>query len=146
VSIILTQKLSHHAPATPSLTLWLTAEERTRTRHRFEAENGTEIFLRLPRGTSLQDGDLLASDDGNAVVKIGAKPEPVITITSDRQIDLLRAAYHLGNRHVSLEIMPTYIRLAPDGVLEDLIHHLGLQMSREVAPFLPESGAYSHHH
>jgi urease accessory protein len=148
VSIVLNQKLTpdHHLSSTPTFTLWLTAEERTRTRHRFLSEDATPIFLRLPRGTTLQDGDVLASAEGNILVKIAAKPEPVITVTSDRAIDLLRAAYHLGNRHVSLEITPTYIRLIPDPVLQEMLEHLGLQISTEIAPFVPESGAYSHHH
>jgi urease accessory protein len=148
VSIVLSQKLTdhHQISSPPSLTLCLTAEERTRTRHRFLHEDATPIFLRLPRGTTLQDGDILTSADGTTLVKITAKPETVITITSDRAIDLLRAAYHLGNRHVSLEITPTYIRLTPDPVLEEMLAHLGLHFVTEIAPFLPESGAYSHHH
>jgi urease accessory protein len=94
----------------------------------------------------LHDGDILASSEGDTLVKIAAKPEPVITVTSDRAIDLLRAAYHLGNRHVSLEITPTYLRLTPDSVLQEMLEHLGLQVTPEVAPFVPESGAYAHHH
>jgi urease accessory protein len=150
VSIVLSQQLTtdrqSSSTPTPTLTLWLTAEERTRTRHRFLTEDATPIFLRLPRGTILHNGDVLASDDGKTLVQIAAKPEPVITIVSDHPIDLLRAAYHLGNRHVTLEITPSYLRLTPDPVLEEMIAHLGLTPIREVAPFVPESGAYTHHH
>lgn len=148
MSIILSQKLTKHQQisSNPTLTLWLTAEERTRTRHRFLTADATPIYLRLPRGTILQDGDILASADGDTLVRVAAKPEPVITVSGDRVIDLLRAAYHLGNRHVSLEIAPTYLRLIPDPVLQEMLEHLGLHLTAEVAPFIPEGGAYAHHH
>jgi urease accessory protein len=147
VSIVLTQRWHHHQPnhSSPPLILWLTAAERTRSRHRFVTEDDTPVYLQLPRGTTLQDGDMLASETGAILVKIMAKPEPVLTITSDRKIDLLRAAYHLGNRHVSLEITATYLRIAPDSVLAEMLAQLGLQAIAEIATFHPEGGAYSHH-
>lgn len=148
MSIILSQRLHHHHLDTSSSLrlLWLTAEERTRSRHRFLTEDLTPVYLQLPRGTTLQDGDILSSETGDVCVKILAKPEPVLTVTTDRSIDLLRAAYHLGNRHVSLEITPTYLRLTPDSVLEGMLKQLGLQVITEVAPFCPQGGAYTHHH
>jgi urease accessory protein len=75
-----------------------------------------------------------------------AKPEPVLTVTAHTPLDLLQAAYHLGNRHVSLEITPTYLRLSPDPVLRDLLIHRGLHIHEEIQPFQPESGAYGAHH
>ncbi len=125
--------------------LWLTAEERTRSRHRFMTEDETPVDLQLPRGTTLQDGDLLTSATEDLLVKVVAKPEPVLTVTSSESLNLLRAAYHLGNRHVSLEITPTYLRLIPDAVLEGMLTQLGLEVVAEVAPFTPQGGAYSHH-
>jgi urease accessory protein len=130
----------------PALMLSLTAEERTRSRYHFITDDDTAVFLQLPRGTTLQNGDLLAATTDEMFVRVVAKPELVLTITSDSSIDLLRAAYHLGNRHVSLEIAPTYLRLSPDPVLEGMLVHLGLQLITEVAPFCPQGGAYSHHH
>jgi urease accessory protein len=146
-TIILNQRLHHHHhhSALP-LMLWLSAEERTRSRHHFTTEDKTPVYLQLPRGTTLQDGDLLASDTSGILVKVVAKPEPVLTVTSNDSFNLLRAAYHLGNRHVSLEITPTYLRLTPDNVLEGMLTQLGLQVVAEVAPFCPQGGAYSHHH
>ncbi len=147
-AIVLTSRLHHHHhhhhSALP-LVLSLTAEERTRSRHHFVTDDGTPIYLQLPRGTALQEGDLLSSVN-DILVKIAAKPEPVLTVTSDDSINLLRAAYHLGNRHVSLEITPTYLRLAPDSVLLGMLTQLGLQVVEQVAPFCPQGGAYSHHH
>lgn len=132
--------------ATVSLTLSLTAQERTRTRHRFETPEGQVLYLRLPRGTVLQDGDLLQSEGGDVVMRIAAKPEPVLTVTSQKPVDLLRASYHLGNRHVPLEVSPGYLRLSPDPVLQAMLVQMGVQVQEEVVPFQPETGAYSHSH
>jgi urease accessory protein len=146
-AIVFTHRLHHHHHhSAPPLVLSLTADERTRSRHHFVTDDGTPIYLQLPRGTVLQEGDLLSSTADEILVKIAAKPEPVLTVTSDDSITLLRAAYHLGNRHVSLEITPTYLRLAPDSVLLGMLTQLGLQVVEQVAPFCPQGGAYSHHH
>ncbi|MDX2228736.1 MAG: urease accessory protein UreE [Leptolyngbyaceae cyanobacterium bins.349] len=131
----------HHSPA---LTLPLTAEERTRSRHRFATLEGPAVLLHLPRGTVLQDGDWLESEEGVSVQVI-AKPEPVLTVTATTPLQLVQAAYHLGNRHVPLEITPHYLRLSPDPVLQDLLIHRGLTVTPEVQPFHPERGAYGGH-
>ncbi|MCA1995155.1 MAG: urease accessory protein UreE [Coleofasciculus sp. S288] len=141
-----TQRLSSDVNTHISFTLSLTAQERTRTRHRFETSDGQALYLRLPRGTVLQDRDLLQSEDGNVIIRIAAKPEPVLTVTSQKPIDLLRAAYHLGNRHICLEIAPGYLRLSPDSVLQTMLEQLGVEVKEEVMPFYPESGAYTHSH
>jgi len=147
LSIVLSKRLhhGHHHSSLPPI-LSLTAEERTRSRYHFITDDKTPVYLQLPRGTALQDGDLLASETGDILVKVAAKAEPVLTVTSDDSIKLLRAAYHLGNRHVSLEITSTYLRLTPDSVLEGMLIQLGLQVVAEVAPFRPQGGAYSHQH
>jgi urease accessory protein len=147
-AIVLSQRLHHHHHHHHSViaqVLSLTAEERTRSRHHFITEDETPVYLQLPRGTTLQDGDLISSDRGDFLVRVAAKPEPVLTVTSGDSLNLLRAAYHLGNRHVSLEITPTYLRLTPDSVLEGMLTQLGLQVVAEIAPFCPQGGAYSHH-
>jgi urease accessory protein len=146
-SIVLTNRLHHHHHhSSLPLILSLTAEERTRSRHHFSTEDGTNIYLQLPRGTTLQEGDFLTTEERDIFIKVTAKSEPVLTVTSDDSINLLRAAYHLGNRHVSLEITSTYLRLAPDSVLAAMLTQLGLQVVTEVAPFCPQGGAYSHNH
>ncbi len=143
-----------------TLSLWLSAEERQRSRYQFETETGETVRIHLPRGTVLQDGDLLGEDPtavqgtAPAIARVRAKPEPVLTVTAERPFDLLRAAYHLGNRHVPLEICPDCLRLAPDSVLADMVLHMGLQVREETLPFFPEAGAYAtghspdrgHHH
>ncbi|HEY9699974.1 MAG TPA: urease accessory protein UreE [Trichocoleus sp.] len=123
--------------------LSLTAEERTRSRHHFETENGQGLYLRLARGTVLQHGDVLESETGDLVL-IEAKPEPVMTVTAKTPLDLLKAAYHLGNRHVPLEVTETHLRLSPDPILKVMLEQLGLMVQEEVIPFKPEAGAYGH--
>lgn len=126
-------------------TLSLTAEERARARHRFTTEEGEAVQLVLPRGTMLRDGDLLRAQDGR-LVRVRARPEPVLTTrAADRQL-LLRAAYHLGNRHVALEVGADYLRLSPDPVLAHMLEQMGLAVVAETAPFEPEAGAYGGHH
>ncbi|MFH7025986.1 MAG: urease accessory protein UreE [Heteroscytonema crispum UTEX LB 1556] len=140
-----TQRKPPNPDVAVTLTLALTAEERTRSRHRFETEDGT-VFLRLPRGTMLRDGDILTDETNNTLVRIIAKPEPVLTVLAPTEIDLLKAAYHLGNRHVPIEINATYLRLSPDSVLHTMLQQLGLEVKEEISPFQPELGAYGHHH
>ena len=152
----------------PTLTLALTAEERTRSRYRYRisgeitdsstccdtnlslpqqgSEQMGDIYLEMPRGTVLQDGDCLGSDGHDQVLRIVAKPEPVLTVRASDPLSLLRAAYHLGNRHVALEVGIDYLRLAPDSVLESMLHQLGVTVTKETIPFQPEPGAYGHHH
>lgn len=151
--LTLTQRLPVDAvaPDAPpvSKTLTLTAEERTRSRHTFTADDGSRVCLQLPRGTVLRDGDVLRSATGEQV-QVQAKAEPVYTVTAKTPHALLRAAYHLGNRHVSLEIAPDYLRLIPDAVLRDMLLAMGLEVHAETQPFHPEAGAYAqghaHHH
>ncbi|MEA5450811.1 urease accessory protein UreE [Leptolyngbya sp. CCNP1308] len=123
-------------------TLSLTASDRAKSRHRFTADDGTPIYLNLPRGTVLRGGDRLGGDD-ETVIEIVAKPEPVVVVKAQSSFDLLRAAYHLGNRHVSLELAPDHLTLEPDAVLEAMLHQLGgLALSTATLPFEPEAGAY----
>ncbi|PAX60331.1 urease accessory protein UreE [Brunnivagina elsteri] len=141
-----TQRQSSNPNISVNLTLPLTAEERTRSRHRFELDDGKVIFLRLPRGTVLQDGDILLDETGDNLIRIVAKSEAVLTAIANSQSDLLRAAYHLGNRHVPVEITSRYLRISPDNVLQAMLEQLGLFVKAEILPFYPERGAYGHQH
>lgn len=141
--LTLTERLPSDPNTKPHLTLPLTAEERKRSHHRFYTAEGEEVRLRLPRGTMLQDGDLLQEVDQATVVKIIAKPEPVLTITTHDPLSLVRAAYHLGNRHVPLEVNANYLRLPPDPVLADMLRQMGLTVTEATLPFQPEAGAYA---
>lgn len=132
--------------ATVHSMLCLTAEERTRARHYFTTETGEGVYLRLPRGTVLHHGDLLQSDQQTSLIRVVAKPEPVMVVTAQTPLQLLRAAYHLGNRHVSLEVTEHYLRCAPDAVLKSMLEQLGVQVTEAVLPFEPEGGAYHSAH
>jgi urease accessory protein len=142
--LTLTHRLPAEAAIAVHLTLALTAEERTRSRYQLESAEGQKVRLQLPRGTVLHHGDRLQTETGDLIVQITAKPEPVLTVSAQTTLELLRAAYHLGNRHVALEITPDYLRLSPDPVLKSMLEHLGLQVVEEIAAFQPEVGAYGH--
>jgi urease accessory protein len=141
-----TQRKQPNLNVVVTLTLALTAEERTRSRHRFETQLGEIIFLHLPRGTVLRDGDILQDEAQTNLIRIAAKPEAVLNVSACSEKDLLRAAYHLGNRHVPLEITATHLRLSADEVLRAMLEQLGLEVTEEILPFHPEIGAYGHGH
>jgi urease accessory protein len=144
--LTLTQRKPPDSHSVVTFTLALTAEERTRSRHRFTLEDGKVVFLRLPRGTVLYDGDILADETQSNLMRIVAKPEPVLTVFAQTPLLLLKAAYHLGNRHVPVEITPHYLRLLPDSVLHAMLEKLELEIKEEVVPFQPVLGAYGTHH
>ncbi|MDB9319114.1 urease accessory protein UreE [Nodularia spumigena] len=144
--LTLTQRQPPNPDVAVTFTLALTAEERTRSRHRFETEDGKVVFLRLPRGILLRDGDILQDETNSSLIRITAKPETVLTVFAQTPLLLMRAAYHLGNRHVPVEITSSYLRLLPDSVLRTMLEQLGLEITEETLPFQPELGAYGHHH
>lgn len=131
-------------------TLALTAGDRQRSRHRFISEAGLTVHLNLPRGSVLRHGDLLVCQD-KQVLRVVAKPEPVVVVRAASPLTLLRAAYHLGNRHGALEIQSDCLKFEPDPVLEAMLRQLGdLHLEVAILPFEPEAGAYrqgtSHSH
>ncbi len=140
--LTVTRLLPPNADAPVVATLSLTAGDRAKSRHRFTADEGTPVYLNLPRGTVLRGGDLLGSAT-DEWLRVIAKPEPVVVVTAQSGFELLRAAYHLGNRHVALELAPGSLKLEPDPVLERMLAQLGgLTLSPATLPFEPETGAY----
>lgn len=121
--------------------------DRQRSRLRTRLDSGEEVGLMLPRGRVLRDGDCLRASDGRVVV-VRAAPETVSTARADDAQLLARAAYHLGNRHMPLQVGAGWLRYRHDHVLDDMVRGLGLVVGKEEAPFEPESGAYhgGHHH
>ena len=135
----------------PALNLPLSAQERTSLRGRRRTSCGRELLLHLPRGPALEPGERLMPADRSVLVVVQPAPEPVLVVRSPDSLALLQAAYHLGNRHVWLELRPRELRLLEDGVLEELIRQRGLLVEHRLEPFLPEPGAYataseSHNH
>jgi urease accessory protein len=125
----------------PATTLTLPLEGRIRSRQRVVLDDGTEAGVFLERGQVLRDGDLLGSEDG-LIVRVRAAAEPVSEARCSDPLLLARACYHLGNRHVPLQIGNGLVRYPHDHVLDDMLIGLGLQPSLVQAPFDPEPGAY----
>ncbi|HVY05363.1 MAG TPA: urease accessory protein UreE [Burkholderiales bacterium] len=125
--------------------LVLPFELRQKSRLRTQTTKGEEVGLFLPRGVVLRDGDCLQSEDGR-VVKVTAKPEKVLQIGCPDALQLARIAYHLGNRHVALQIGNGWLRIANDYVLRQMVEGLGAVVVAMDAPFEPETGAYGAHH
>lgn len=129
----------------------------TRSKSRFAATDSTgrEIGVVLPRGTTLRGGDVLVAEDGT-LVRVIASAQPVLQVRHCTEhgspFDLLRAAYHLGNRHVPLELQPSLLQFEPDPVLADMLRRQHLIVTEAQAAFEPEGGAYGegaghgHHH
>ena len=126
-------------------TLTLPFELRQKARLHVTLDNGQEAGLFLPRGKIIRGGDTLAAETGE-FVRVIAADELVTTASCSDTLLLARACYHLGNRHVPLQINSSWIRYAHDHVLDEMLSNLGLKLIQEQAPFEPESGAYSSHH
>jgi urease accessory protein len=119
-----------------------------RQKSRFDATDsaGRTLGVFLPRGTAVRGGDALVAEDGS-LIAVKAAPQPVLVVRHCTQhgspFDLLRAAYHLGNRHVPLELQTDRLLLEPDHVLADLLRSMHLIVSEEQTAFEPENGAYA---
>lgn len=134
-----------------------------RQKSRFDAESsdGRRVGVFLPRGTVVRGCDVLITQDGT-LLRVIAAPQPVLRITActdhhhghdhDPAFDLMRAAYHLGNRHVPIELQPDHLKIEPDHVLADMLRAMHLNVAEVREPFEPEGGAYAaghghgHHH
>ena len=147
----LTKKITRGDQADQADTVSLPWEKRLKSRLRVITAAGVEAGIFLPRGTVLRGGDLLSSEDGR-IVEVTAAPENVSTVRTSDSLLCARLCYHLGNRHVALEITADYIRYTHDHVLDDMVTQLGGTVELEKAPFEPEYGAYGsghnhgHHH
>jgi urease accessory protein len=125
--------------------LRLPFELRQKSRLRARLDSGEEVALMLPRGEILRGGDLLTASDGR-VIEVVAAPEKLLHVTCAAPAQLARCAYHLGNRHVPVEVGENHLRLAADHVLEEMLKKLGAEVSAIEAPFEPEPGAYAGGH
>ena len=119
----------------------------TRSKSRFDAHDsaGRHLAVFLPRGTVLRGGDLLVAEDGS-MIRVQAAPQAVLQVRAcpahGTATDLPRAAYHLGNRHVQLEVQADCLQFEPDPVLADMLRRMHLIVTEVLAPFEPEAGAY----
>ena len=120
-------------------------ERRQKSRQRARLASGDEVAIDLPRGQVLRGGDLLVASD-DRIVEVVAERETVVHVEADSPQALARAAYHLGNRHVAVQVGDGWLRIAADRVLERMLEGLGMRMSSLEAEFEPEAGAYGAHH
>lgn len=130
------------AKVLPLLKIALTYEQRQKSRLRIRLETGEELAISRPRGRVLRAGDQVQTTSGTTV-EIECAPEKLLQIEAD---SLARLAYHLGNRHVPVQVDERFLRIAEDHVLEEMARNLGARVTHVEAPFEPESGAYSHQH
>lgn len=146
--------LNQRTPLTATDSVALAYDERKRSRLKVTLASGAEAGIFLARGDHLHGGDRLLAEAGGAVVEIVAAPERLIEAIADSPLLFARAAYHLGNRHVPVQILPNAnggrLLFQADHVLADMVRGLGCAVSETEAPFQPESGAYGshggHHH
>ncbi|MDB5947164.1 MAG: ureE [Ramlibacter sp.] len=118
-----------------------------RQKSRFEATDslGRQLGVFLPRGTLVRGGDVLVAEDGS-LIRVIAAPQAVLVVTHCSEhgtpFDLLRAAYHLGNRHVPIELKPDHLKIEPDHVLAAMLRAMHLIVTEQTTAFEPEGGAY----
>nr|WP_028601533.1 urease accessory protein UreE [Ottowia thiooxydans] len=121
-----------------------------RQKSRFSAidSQGRSVAVFLPRGQAVRGGDVLVAEDGS-LISVLASPQKVLRITACAQhgspFDLMRAAYHLGNRHVPIELQPDHLKIEPDHVLADMLRAMHMTVIEAELPFEPEGGAYGGH-
>ncbi len=128
-----------------AIELKLPFEIRNKSRFSEVLSDGRQALFFLPRGNVLVDGDIVIADDGS-MIRIAAADQEVVTIASIDPNLLMRAAYHLGNRHIPVQVGEGFLRIEPDSVLEGMILQLGLELKKEHASFEPETGAYGGGH
>ena len=130
-------------------TLTLDWDQRQKSRFDATDSQGRHVGVFLPRGTVVRGGDVLLAQDGS-FLRVVAAPQQVLRITACQThgspFDLTRAAYHLGNRHVPIELQPDHLKIEPDHVLADMLRQMHLIVREVEEPFEPEAGAYGGHH
>jgi urease accessory protein len=141
------RKILEKVPGSVEASAAVTLEhsERQKSRGLLRLDDGSEAALLLERGSGLCHGDRLLADDG-VVVLVQAALEGLSVVTADDPLDLARAAYHLGNRHVAVQIEGLRLAFLHDHVLDDMLRELGFRVAFAEERFEPESGAYGHGH
>ena len=141
--LLFTERVKHTNDFTETLTLAF--DMRQKARLKTKLDNGDKAGLMLPRGLVLREGDCLRTDEGIVVKVIAAQEKVSIASSSDKPL-LTKASYHLGNRHIPLQIEENCIIYLVDHVLDEMVKSLGLTVTHEMRAFEPETGAYHHHH
>lgn len=138
------ERLPQHNTESATDAVVLCHERREKGRILATTQKGVEVRIFLDRGQPLRVGELLRASCGT-IIQVSAAQEPVTTASTDDWLTFSRACYHLGNRHVKIQIGERWLRFPPDHVLEDMLKGLDLEIRHEHAIFIPESGAYAQH-
>ncbi|EIU8090398.1 urease accessory protein UreE [Escherichia coli] len=139
--LYLTRRVETPAQTTASVTL--PVDMRVKSRIKVTLNDGRQAGLLLPRGLLLRDGDILSNENGDEFIKVIAADEAVSVVRCADPFMLAKACWHLGNRHVPLQIMPGELRYYHDHVLDDMLRQFGLDVDFAHLPFEPEAGAYA---
>ena len=142
--IIVTDWIKGKPPLASFLKLTLSSDERRILRGKRLTDCDQEIILQLPREGKLNDGDILLTNVSNFYVEIIAKTENLIEISSNSKIELIKTAYHLGNRHVEVEIEEDILLTKGDYVIENMLKNFNVDIVNTQKKFFPERGAHSH--
>ena len=126
------------------LKLTLSSDERSILRGKRLTDCDQEIILQLPREGKLNDGDILSTNEFNFYIEIIAKTENLLEISSNSKIELIKTAYHLGNRHVEVEIEEDILLTKSDYVIENMLKNFNVDIINTQKKFFPERGAHSH--
>ena len=130
-------------------TVTLDWDTRQKSRFDFTDSSGRHVGVFLARGSVVRGGDVLVGEDGS-LVKVTAAPQPVLVVRHCSEhgapFDLMRAAYHLGNRHVAIELKPDHLKIEPDHVLAEMLRRMHLIVTEANEAFEPEGGAYQAEH
>ena len=142
--IVVTDWIKIKPRAGTFLKLTLSSDERRILRGKRLTDCDQEIILQLPRKGKLNDGDILSTNESNFYVEIIAKTETLIEISSKSKIELIKTAYHLGNRHVELEILEDILLTKNDYIIENMLKNFNVDLVNTQKKFFPERGAHSH--
>ncbi len=142
--IVVIDWIKEKPPLGSFLKLTLSSDERRILRGKRFTDCNQEIILQLPRNRKLNDGDILSTNKSNYYVEIIAKKENLIEISSDSKIELIKTAYHLGNRHVEVEIEEDILLTKSNYIIENMLKNFNVDIMNVQKKFFPERGAHSH--
>jgi urease accessory protein len=140
----LTEVVTRGEEGRASGVLTMRFEDRRRSRMRARLDDGREAALLLPHGTILRDGDQLRAVEAGEIVSVRAAAQTLSIARTEDRLLLTRAAYHLGNRHIPVQVGDGWLAYEHDHVLDDMVRELGLSVETRIAPFEPEAGGYGH--
>ena len=142
--IVVTDWINEKPKLGTFLKLTLSSDERRILRGKRFTDCDQEIILQLPRKGKLNDGDILSTNESNFYIEIIAKKENLIEISTNSKIELIKTAYHLGNRHVEVEIQEDILLTKSDYVIENMLLNFKVDIKKTDKKFFPERGAHSH--